>query len=106
MVYGTPEAVSAALFYWSTDFRVVDTRSADFDFAWRHGGAGRQAFLSSQDLRRWNAQSPLCVIVPSGEEARFQRSGLAEDLQPMAQVDSAVLWGIARALASNQVDVQ
>jgi 4-amino-4-deoxy-L-arabinose transferase-like glycosyltransferase len=105
MVYGTPEAVSAVLFYWSTDFRVVDSRSADFDFASRHGWSGQQPFLSSRDLRSWN-QSPLCVIVPSGEAARFQRSGLAEDLQPMARVDSAVLWGNARALASNQVDVQ
>lgn len=90
MIYGSPEAVSAVLFYWDFDFTVLDSHSADFDFASRHRTEKPQRFASSQTLQGWPNS---CVIVPSVDAARFRGSKLASSLRPLARIDTAVLWG-------------
>jgi 4-amino-4-deoxy-L-arabinose transferase-like glycosyltransferase len=102
-VYGAPEAVSAVLFYWRDPFRIVDSQSADFDFALRHSTSARKILIDSQSISLPRSPAPpLCVIVPASQLARFQRSALATGLVPVAQTSNAALW-VGGDLAAKEV---
>jgi 4-amino-4-deoxy-L-arabinose transferase-like glycosyltransferase len=99
LVYASPEAVSAVLFYWQGQFSVVDSSSADFNFAEHHPSGERRIFFDSRVLARTPSEQPLCLIVPTSELAKFGHSALLSLFSPIARTGTGVLWGNRLALA-------
>lgn len=95
LVFQTPEAVSAALFYCRSRFQVVDSHSGDLWFAEHmHYGAGR-IFLDDEQAIRSVGRGRRPLLVPHRDLASFERSPLAAGAAAIVRAPTATLFALA-----------